>query len=75
MNFRKYFDSSFIDSCANDALTMLGATLGVLIGIAASAVLHWLFPEATGNSYLDSAVVAASGIVGVGLDILGRKKE
>jgi hypothetical protein len=54
---------------------MIGTTLGVLLGIAACAVLHWLFPDAAGNSYLDSAVVAAFGIVGMGMDILGRKKQ
>ena len=49
---------------------MIGTTLGVLLGIAACAVLHWLFPDAAGNSYLDSF-----GIVGMGMDILGRKKQ
>jgi hypothetical protein len=54
---------------------MLGTTLGVLFGIAACALLHWLFPVAVSTHVVDVAIVAACGIVGMGLDVRNRTKK
>ena len=54
---------------------MLGTTLGVLFGIAACALLHWLLPSAAGTHAVDAAIVAACGIVGMGLDVRSGSKK
>lgn len=54
---------------------MLGTTLGVLFGIAACALLHWLFPAAAGTHAVDVAIVAACGIVGMGFGVRSGTKK
>lgn len=54
---------------------MIGATAGVLLGLALCAVLQWVFPDAETADAVAIAIVSACGIAGMGLDVLGRGKR
>lgn len=50
-------------------MTVLGMLGGVFVGICACAGLHWLFPGAASTTFIDAAVTATCGIVGLALDV------